>query len=131
MNCCPTLKMSGELLLQVIINCVLEGPLSLFTVYGSQRKKTRSLSNLEYVCVSMESPGLPMWLSGKESACRCRRCGFYPWVRNIPWIRKIPWGKKWQTIPVYLTGESHGQSSLVSYSPRGHKELDVTEHAGA
>ena len=30
---------------------------------------------------------LPSWLSGKESACQCKRCKryrFYPWVRKIP-----------------------------------------------
>ena len=26
-----------------------------------------------------------------------------------------------------LPGESHGQGSLVGYSPQGHKELDVNE----
>ena len=26
-----------------------------------------------------------------------------------------------------LPGESHGQRSLVGYSPQGHKELDMTE----
>ena len=37
-----------------------------------------------------------------------------------------------QATPVFLPGESHGQRSLVGYSPQGHKELDtaeVTEHA--
>ena len=29
--------------------------------------------------------------------------------------------------PVFWPGESHGQRSLVGYSPWGHKELDVTE----
>ena len=24
------------------------------------------------------------WLSGKESTCQCRRCGFNPWVRKAP-----------------------------------------------
>ena len=28
---------------------------------------------------------------------------------------------------VFLTDESHGQRSLAGYSPRGHKELDMTE----
>ena len=28
--------------------------------------------------------GLPPWLSGKESACKCRRCGFEPWDGKIP-----------------------------------------------
>ena len=60
-----------------------------------------------------------------KSACKCRRwgrCGFNPW------IRKIPWRRKWQSNPVLLPGESHGQRSLVGYSPWGHKESDMTEH---
>ena len=28
--------------------------------------------------------GLPWWLSGKESTCQWRRCGFDSWVRKIP-----------------------------------------------
>ena len=31
------------------------------------------------------------------------------------------------TTPVFLPGKSHGQKSLVGYSPWGHKELDTTE----
>ena len=27
--------------------------------------------------------GLPWWLSGKESACQCRRHGFNPWSEKI------------------------------------------------
>ena len=27
---------------------------------------------------------LPRWLSGKESACHCRRRGLDPWVGKIP-----------------------------------------------
>ena len=38
-----------------------------------------------------------------------------------------PWRRKWQSTPVFLHGESHGQRSLVGYSPWGHKELDTTE----
>ena len=58
--------------------------------------------------------GLPRWLSGKESPCQCRRQkhGFEPWVR------KSPWRRKWQSTPVFLPGEPHGQRSLVGYSPR-------------
>ena len=44
-----------------------------------------------------------------------------------PWVGKIPWGRKWQPIPVFLPGESHGQRSLVGYSPKGYKESDLTE----
>ena len=47
------------------------------------------------------------------------------WVRLL--IGKIPWRKAWQPTSVFLPGESHGQRSLVGYSPKGHKESDVTE----
>ena len=50
-----------------------------------------------------------------------RRCGFNPWVGKIPWRRAR------QPTPVFLTGESHGQRSLMCYSPYGCKELDATE----
>ena len=34
-----------------------------------------------------------------------------------PWVRKIPWRRKWQPTPVFLPRNSHGQRSLVGYSP--------------
>ena len=37
------------------------------------------------------------------------------------WVRKIPWSRNWQPIPVFLPGKSHGQRSLVGYSPWSHK----------
>ena len=52
---------------------------------------------------------------------RPRRWGF------VLWVRKIPWRRKWQSAPVFLSGQSHGQRSLVGYSPKGHRELDMTE----
>ena len=36
-----------------------------------------------------------------------------------------PWRR--QPTPVFLPGESHGQSSLAGYSPQGQKKLDMTE----
>ena len=38
------------------------------------------------------------------------------------------WRRKWQLTPVFLSGKSHGQRSLVGYSPWGRKELDTMEH---
>ena len=61
--------------------------------------------------------GLPWWLSGKEPTCQCGRHGFNPWVR------KIPWRRKWQPTPVFLPTKSHGQRSLMGYSPWGHKRV--------
>ena len=48
-------------------------------------------------------------------------------TRFDPWFRKIPWRRAWQPTPVFLLGESHGQRSLVGYSPWGCKESDPTE----
>ena len=37
----------------------------------------------EWKCVLLRvKKGLPSWLSGKESACQCRRHGFDPWADN-------------------------------------------------
>ena len=43
--------------------------------------------------------------SGKELICQCRRR-----KRRVfdPWVGKIPWRRKWQTIPLFLPGKSHG-----------------------
>ena len=68
--------------------------------------------------------GLPQWLSGKESACQCRSCRR---CRFNPWVGKIPWRMKWQPASRYLPGKSHGQRSLVGYSPWSCKELNTTE----
>ena len=43
-------------------------------------------------------------------------------VQSLGW--KIPWRRKWQPTPVFLPGKSHGQRSLVGYSPWGCSELD-------
>ena len=61
----------------------------------------------------------------KKPTCQCRGCER---CRFDPWVGKIPWRRKWQSTPVFLPGESHGQRSLVGYSSWGHKELDRTEH---
>ena len=68
--------------------------------------------------------GFPGGAVVKNSTCqqrRRKRWGFDSWVE------KTPCGKKWQPSPVFLPGESHGQRSLVGYSPWGLKELDTME----
>ena len=50
---------------------------------------------------------------GKRVILQCRRPGFDSWVG------KILWRRAWQPTPVFLPGESHGQRSLMGYSPWG------------
>ena len=68
------------------------------------------LSKKKKKALSLEK-GLPVWLSGKESAGQCRS---YRQCRSHPWVRKIPWRRKWQPTPVFLPGESHGQENLAT-----------------
>ena len=65
--------------------------------------------------------GLYWWLRRLRILLQCRRHEFNPWVG------KISWRRKWQPIPVFLPGKSHGQKSLVGYSPWCSKRLDRTE----
>ena len=67
----------------------------------------------------------PRGSSGKilpASACH-KRC------RLDSWVGRISCRRKWQPIPVVLPGKSHGQRSLVGYSPLGDKESGRTEVA--
>ena len=72
--------------------------------------------------VLMDRRGLPRWLSSKESSCNAggaRDTGSIPGS-----ARSIPWRSKWHSISVFLPGNSsHGQRSLVSYSPWGPRRV--------
>ena len=91
----------------------------------------------------------PCGSAGKESACNVGDPGSIPGLGRSPgegigyplqyswaslvaqmvknpamqetWVGKIRW-RAWQPTPVFLTGESHGQRSLV-----GHTESDTIE----
>jgi len=52
-----------------------------------------------------------------KTACQCWRLSLDSWVG------KIPWRRKWQLIPVFLPGKSHGQRSLAGYNPSGFKRV--------
>ena len=70
---------------------------------------------------TVTSIGLLWWLRQWSVCLQCGRPGF------DPWFGKIPQRKKWQLTPVLLPGKFHGWRSLVGYSPRGHKESDMTK----
>ena len=67
--------------------------------------------------------GLPWWLGGKEPTCSAGATGD---GGSIPG-RKDPLEEGMATTPVFLPGETHGQRSLVVYSPQRRKELNVAE----
>ena len=47
-------------------------------------------------------------------------------LKNLTVIYLKEWSRKWQPTSVFLPGKPHG---LAGYSPGGHKESDMTEHA--
>ena len=61
--------------------------------------------------------GLPWWLSDKESTCQVGESGSIPGLgRSL--------GEGNDNPPQYsCPGKSHGQRSLVGYSPWGHKRV--------
>ena len=80
-----------------------------------------------YLIFNWETLGLPRWLSGKESACQCRRC------------RRHGFDPCWEDL---LEEGMASHSSILAWEiPRteepgrlqsmrwGRKELDTTEHA--
>ena len=81
------------------------------TVHGVAKSRTQ-LSNFTFTFTG--------GLDGKESAFKVGDLG------SIPGLGRSP-SRAWQHTPVFLPGEFHGQRSLVSCSPQGHKESDMTE----
>ena len=54
---------------------------------------------------------------GEGSTCNARdhlQCGR---LSFDPWVGRIPWRRKWQSTPVFLPREFHGQRSLAGCGP--------------
>ena len=49
-------------------------------------------------------------------------------VGSIPRLERSPGGENSKPLTVLLPGEFHGQKSPVSYSPLGHKVLDINKY---
>ena len=51
--------------------------------------------------------------SDKEHICQCQR--HKRWGLD-PYVGKIPWRRAWESTPVFLLGESHGQRTSVPWT---------------
>ena len=67
--------------------------------------------------------GFPGGASGKEPACQCKR----PKGGNSIPGPEDSLEEGMANHSSILAGESHGQRSLIGYSPRGCEESDMTE----
>ena len=115
-ECCPV----------TVTNCWWESlPLTVES-HNFVKKTVRehpAIASRFHAC-PLKLSGFPGSSSGEEATCQCST---HKIRRLDSWVGKIPWRRAWQTAPVFLPGESHGQRSLVGYSPSGCKELDTTE----
>ena len=57
--------------------------------------------------------GFPLVLVVMQPA----HAGGMKWRGFDSWAGKISWKRECQPTPIFLPGESHGQRSLVGYSP--------------
>ena len=88
-------------------------PCGLIPLSFTQKYRMFSILNLTH------NFGVLLWrLSGEGSACQGRRLTFNQGSE------KMPWRKEWQLTPIFLSGKSYGQRSLVGYSPWHHKRVE-------
>ena len=66
---------------------------------------------------------LPRWLSGEKSACNVADTGLIPVSGRCPGEGNA---LEWQTTPVFLPGESHGQRCLLATVHGVAEESDKT-----
>ena len=63
---------------------------------------------------------------GRLQSMGLHRVG-HNWATSLSLFTFMHWRGKWQPMPVFLPGESHGRRSLVGCSPWGRSESDRTE----
>ena len=91
---------------------------------GQLKKKKRTITSVVRQPMEWRKIMQTIYLigiDGKASVYNARDPG------SIPGLGRFPWRRKWQSTPGLLSGKSHGQRSLVGYSPWGCKESDMTE----
>ena len=103
----PEFLVAPQNILWVLLNKVIHSGLSKT---GENQSLDEKVFNMLTLSSFITSPRLPWFLSGKESTCQYKRCGF------------DSWRKKCQPTPVFLPGNSHGQKSLADYQPQDCKE---------
>ena len=82
-----------------------------------ETSQPRNQIHISYISLYWQADSLPLVPPGAFLAARTVRIHLqYRRPKVGPWMGKI--------TPEFLPGESHGQRSLVGYSPRGRKEFD-------
>ena len=104
----------------------LRPPVVIWLALGQVAEKWRARIHTSSLWVAMPTHKCLHLPEGSgEGRMRARACEVALVVNNPPanagdmrpgfdpWVGKIPWRRKWQPTPLFLSGESHGQRSLV------------------
>ena len=93
----------------------------IYCYLGKQVEKAMAphSSTLAWKIPWMEEPGRLQSMGSR----RVR----HNWATSLSFLTFMHWRRKWQPTSLLLHGKSHGQRSLVGYSPWGHKESDTIE----
>ena len=79
-------------------------------------------ANFFFLCCQITSP-----LETLITSCHSHNPIVLNFVPIFACLSGAFWRRKWQHTPIFWPGQSHGQGSLVGYSPWGRKELHTTE----
>ena len=92
-----------------------------FTVIASGKMRDVAYEKLN------ETVNLLGWQKGgRVPAVGSRRVG-HDWATSLSLFTFIHWRRRWQATPVFLSGESQGQGSLVGCRLWGRAKSDTTE----
>ena len=72
--------------------------------------------------------GFPLWFSGKEYTCTCRRGKRHRNTGSVPQLGRSPGVGNGNSLQYFLPGKVHGQRSLEGCSPWGSQ---LVRHDGA
>ena len=102
------------------VSCIAGGLFTNWAMREAQQDNGEGNGTpLQYSC--LENPkDRGAWWAAVHGAAKS-------WTRLHLFFTFMRWRRKWQPIPVFLTGESQGQGSLVGCPLWGRKESDMTE----
>ena len=104
--------------------------LMLGTIEGRRWRGQKRMRRLDGITDSRDISLSKLWEMVKEGSLACCSPQGHKESDTTEQLNnniRGPWRRAWQPTLVFSPGESHGQKSLVDYSPLGLKELNMTE----
>ena len=78
-------------------------------------KNTSSSEDYAFGNCTQKTAVLIVTFPNRSAGRVCLQCRLRGRLGFDPWVGMILWGRKWQTTPVFLPGESHGLITYLCY----------------